>query len=207
MGEINREDMLELTRRMTIKRNCFSRIAGAYIDKDGYVDGTFNIHFLKLTPKEQQKNLNIAKAVLLGKTNIQLKEYTFQKENRKRTWQLLKTLRDCGLKNDGILDIFYEVLGENYKAKGNYGVYFFFGAYDVPKKAEDKENLWESEEVYSFILCSLCPVHGDYEPGEPEWGFLFPIFKNRSSDEERIHIFQADEKDVQMEQLKSILLS
>ena len=50
-------------------------------------------------------------------------------------------------------------------------------------------------------------MHGDYEPGEPEWGFLFPIFKNRSSDEERIHIFQADEKDVQMEQLKSILLS
>ena len=26
--EINREDMLELTRRMTIARNCFGRIAG-----------------------------------------------------------------------------------------------------------------------------------------------------------------------------------
>ena len=29
MGKINREDMLELTRRMTLKRNCFDRIAGA----------------------------------------------------------------------------------------------------------------------------------------------------------------------------------
>lgn len=28
MGKINREDMLELTRRMTLKRNCFDRIAG-----------------------------------------------------------------------------------------------------------------------------------------------------------------------------------
>ena len=42
MGTINRDDMLELTRRMTLKRNCFDRIAGAYLDKDGFVDGTFN---------------------------------------------------------------------------------------------------------------------------------------------------------------------
>ena len=31
MGKINREDMMELTRRMTLKRNCFDRIAGAYL--------------------------------------------------------------------------------------------------------------------------------------------------------------------------------
>ena len=37
--------MLELTRRMTPSRNCFSRIAGAYMDEEGYEDGTFNIHF------------------------------------------------------------------------------------------------------------------------------------------------------------------
>lgn len=36
MGEINRDDMLELTRRMTLKRNCFDRIAGAYFDDDGF---------------------------------------------------------------------------------------------------------------------------------------------------------------------------
>lgn len=35
MGEINREDMLELTRRMTLKRNCFDKIAGAYLDEEG----------------------------------------------------------------------------------------------------------------------------------------------------------------------------
>ena len=55
-GKINREDMLELTRRMTLSRNCFSRIAGAYFDEDGFVDGTFNKHFLKLTSKERQDN-------------------------------------------------------------------------------------------------------------------------------------------------------
>ena len=43
---INREDMLELTRRMTVKRSSMTRIAGAYMDREGYVDGTFNTNFL-----------------------------------------------------------------------------------------------------------------------------------------------------------------
>ena len=44
---INREDMLELTRRMTPSRTCMDRIAGGYMDEDGFLDGSFNIHFLK----------------------------------------------------------------------------------------------------------------------------------------------------------------
>ena len=63
MGKINREDMLELTRRMTLKRNCFDRIAGAYLDEEGFVDGTFNKHFQKLSTKDQKSNLEIAKTV------------------------------------------------------------------------------------------------------------------------------------------------
>ena len=35
---IDREDMLELTRRMTIARNCFNRVAGAYMDEEGFID-------------------------------------------------------------------------------------------------------------------------------------------------------------------------
>ena len=57
MITIDREDMLELTRRMTVKRHCFSRIAGAYMDEEGFVDGTFNTHFLNLTTKEKETYL------------------------------------------------------------------------------------------------------------------------------------------------------
>ena len=107
MGKINREDMLELTRRMTNKRNCFSRIAGAYMDEEGFV------------ASDQTRNLAIA-------------------------------------------------------------------------MASDKAELWESEEVYPFLMCAICPVSGDYEPGKPEYGFLFPAFKDRSGDEHRINIYHAD---------------
>ena len=74
MNQINREDMLELTRRMTLKRNCFDRIAGAYLDRDGFVDGTFNKNFRQLSLPDQQKNLDIAKTIPFSETNVALKE-------------------------------------------------------------------------------------------------------------------------------------
>lgn len=192
MEKINREDMLELTRRMTLKRNCFSRIAGVYLDEEGYVDGTFNRHFQKLSAKEQQINLDIAKAIPFSDTNVELKEYYFSETDRKpgSIWQLLMALKECELKNDAMLDVLYEEFGKRYQADGEYAVYLFYGSYDVPLKANDKESLWESEEVYQFIICAVCPVSGDYEPGKPECGFLFPAFKERSSDIHRIDIFQ-----------------
>ena len=55
MERINRKDMVELTRRMILERNCFDRIAGIYFDEEGYVDGTFNRHYQRLAVKDQQK--------------------------------------------------------------------------------------------------------------------------------------------------------
>lgn len=207
MGKINREDMLELTRRMTLKRNCFDRIAGAYMDEEGFVDGTFNKHFQKLSAKDQQINLDIAKTIPFSETNVQLQEYAFGEADRKpgSVWQLLMALKECGLKNDAMLDVFYEEFGGRYHAGGSYAVYFFHGSYDVPLKASDKESLWESEEVYQFLICAVCPVDGDYEPGAPECGFLFPAFKDRSSDTERIDIYVADGDSQRAEDLRQIL--
>jgi len=207
MDKINREDMLELTRRMTLKRNCFSRIAGAYLDEGGFVDGTFNKHFQRLSAKDQQINLDLAKAIPFSDTNVELKEYTFGEADRRpgSIWQMLMALKECELKNDAMLDIFYEEFGQRYRADGAYAVYFFYGSYDVPLKASDKESLWESEEVYQFLICAVCPVSGDYEPGKPECGFLFPAFKDRSSDIHRIDIFQASASPVHGKDLKKII--
>ena len=80
----NEKNKLELTRRMTISRNCFSRVVGAYFDEEGYVDGTFNIHFLKLSKADQGKNLKLAKAIPFADTNRQLKEYVFPETAKSR---------------------------------------------------------------------------------------------------------------------------
>ena len=66
---INRDDMLELTRRMTPARTSFVRMAGCYTDSDGEYDGSFNIHFLKLSGSEKARNLAIAKKIPFAESN------------------------------------------------------------------------------------------------------------------------------------------
>lgn len=188
---IDRKDMLELTRRMTVARNCFSRIAGAYMDEEGFIDGTFHTHFLKLSRADQEKTIKIAKAVPFAKPNEQLKNFRIKPQPgiRDGMWQLLMALRECELKNDALLYNLYEYIGEHYQPGYPYGIYVFYGNYDVPVKGSDRENQWESEEVYRFLICSISPLVGDYEMGTPQAGFLFPAFANRSTDAEGIHVF------------------
>lgn len=192
---INREDMLELTRRMTPKRTSMTRIAGSYMDADGFVDGTFNTNFLKLSGTDKEKNLAIAKTIPFAETNKNLKQYKFAPNAMKAgsMWQLLMGIKTSGLKNDALLETFYELVAEVYKTNHDYAIYVFHDRYDVPVKAADHERMGESEEVYEYIICTICPVSDDYEPGIPEWGFLFPAFTDRSEDRNYINIFQPKE--------------
>lgn len=137
---INREDMMELTRRMTLSRNCFSRLAGAYMDEEGFIDGTFHTHFLKLSKAEQEKNLKLAKAIPFAKTNEQLKSHSIGSSSEFR--KLLLALRECELKNDALLYNLYEYIGERHQPGYPYGIYVFYGTYDVPRKGTDHTSQW-----------------------------------------------------------------
>lgn len=192
--KINREDMLELTRRMTVKRNCFSRIAGAYIDEEGYVDGTFNRHFWNLSAKEQEENLAIAKTIPFAETNERVKEYKLssKSEGPGSFYQTMMALRESRLKNDALLEVVYEFMAEELEKGSPYAIYFYYGNYDIPIKAQDKEQLEDSEEVYEFLLCAICPVHGDYEVDTPTTGFMFPAFSDRSADIHGVDVFAVD---------------
>ena len=202
---INREDMLELTRRMTPARNCFARIAGAYMDEEGYDHSTFNLNFRRLAEKEARRNLAMAKAVPFAETNEQLKEYRFPTgEQRKRSmWSLLTAMKNGEMKDDALLSVFYELMGESYRTTSSYRISMFYGSYDVPVKGTDGAWLEGSEEVYDFLVCAVAPTDEEYEPGETEFGFLFPAFKERSGDSGWINIF--DRKGIQGEVIRKIL--
>ena len=135
--------MLELTRRMTPARTSFTRIAGCYVDKEGDFDGSFTVNFLKLSQKDKTKNLEIAKTIPFSKTNIQLKRYKIDATSREvqGVVQLLNAIKDCGLKNDALMDTLYDIIMENYESREPYGVMIFHDRYDVPVKTSDKVHL------------------------------------------------------------------
>lgn len=204
---INREDMLELTRRMTLSRTSFTRIAGAYMDKDGEMDGSFNTNFLNLSAGEKEKNLAIAKTIPFSETNVQLKKYDFSADNpsTRNMWQLLTGIKECGLKNDALMYTFYEIVAEQYKSNKDYAIFVFHDRYDVPIKATDKERMGESEEVYEYLICAICPLEGEYEPGKPECGFLYPAFSDRSCDDTHINLYCGDKELSSVRFMESLL--
>ncbi len=188
--QINREDMLELTRRMTVKRNCFTRIAGGYMDEEGYVDGSFNRNFLALEKKLQEKNIALAKTVPFAESNKELVGIHFDKEEMtSECYQAFSALRKCQLKNDALLESIYEMIGEKYQSKTPYAIYVFSGTYDIPVKGTDKESQWESEEVYEFVICVITDLEEEYETGAVRMGFLFPAFADRSTDIEGMNVY------------------
>ena len=159
---INREDMLALTRRMTVKRTSITRIAGGYMDIDGFIDGTF--------------------------------KFSDDQRNPDSMWKLLMGMRACGLKNDALMETFYEIIGEHYQADEDYAIYVFHDRYDIPAKGLDHIRQGESERMYEYILCVICPLSGEYEPGEPECGFLFPAFVDGGAAMNYVDIYQEDEE-------------
>ena len=112
-------------------------------------------------------------------------------------YQLLQAIQQCGLKNDALMELLYEQIADGYPVDDEFAVFVFHGVYDVPLKGTDKEDLWESEEVYDFIICTVSPMKAAYEPAEPVFGFLYPAFCDRSADKEKIDIFHADSEKVQ----------
>jgi len=191
---IDRSDMLELTRRMTLTRSCFDRIAGAYMTREGEIDNTFNVSYLNQKAADKTKYLANAKTVPFSKTNEQLKEHRFPEEGKGKDsmWQLLMGIRNCGLKNDLLMEVLYEQIGIFYETMTDYGISVIHGVYDVPMKSTDKGYLYESEIVYDFMICTVCPLLEDYELGKPEYGFLFPAFSYRCGDEGAIDVFNRD---------------
>ncbi len=204
---IYREDMLELTRRMTPARTSITRVAGCYIDRDGEFDGSFNVNFLNLSVSDKTENLKLAKTVPFSDTNRNLKKYEFVPELQKpgSMWQMLMAMKECGLKNDALMDTFYDVVMERYHSASEYAVLVFHDRYDIPAKAADKERLGESEEVFEYLICVICPIFGEYVKGEPECGFLFPAFTDRCGDLNHGNGYQKNPGKPHMELVSKIL--
>jgi hypothetical protein len=204
---IDRQDMLELTRRMTVARNCFDRISGCYFDRDGEVDDTFNSRFLNLSTADKTANLKIAKAIPFSRTNDQLVEYRYDAEDRRAgsMWQLLLGILKSELRDDALLDILYEQIGRQLRMPEPMGVYLFHGVYDIPVKGTDHQYIGESEEIYPFLIGAVGPVTDDYTMKKPDYGFLYPAFSFRSADINAIDIFESDPNETH-EKLTELLL-
>ena len=133
-------------------------------------------------------------------------------------------LKNSQLKDDLLLDDFYNSIINNYDYEGNFLILIFHDAYDIITKTKDNAKLDESEEVYEYILCAICPVElskaglryfeeensiksrtRDWVVEAPSNGFVFPAFINRTTDVNSIMYYTKNAKDTHPELMENVL--
>lgn len=222
---MQKKDILELKRRLKKGECTFTKMRGCYVDSQKNILLHINETFLNLEEEEFYKYLEIAKKALSGTIGNNLLELSFLREEEGvEAQKFFLGLRDSGLKSDGLLDVLYDRIIKEYDYAGNYLILLFHDAYDVITKTTDNNKLDESEEVYEYVLCAICPVEltkaglgyhkeqniiapriRDWVVSVPESGFLFPAFSDRSSDVNAMGYFVKDAKKAQPEFMRNAL--
>ena len=221
---MNKKDILELKRRFKKDACTFTRLCGCYVDADRNKVTTFGETFLNLEDEEFYKYLEIAKKVMSGTigNNILELEFPTAEEAPGGRQQFLMGLRKSALKSDELMDAFYDLVIDSYDYVGNYLILVFHDAYDVMTKTSDNNKLDESEEVYEYLLCAICPVSltkpglgyredenrigpriRDWVVGVPDTGFVFPAFTDRSTDIHSVMFYTRDTKTPHAEFMES----
>ena len=200
---MNKKEVLELKRRFKKEAATFPRVCGCYVDGNHNKVCKFGNTFLNLEEDEFYKYLEIANKALSGTIGNNLLELKFpiEEEEVGGRQHILMALRASKLEDENLLDTFYDLVIDTYDHAGNYLIVLFHDAYDVMTRTKDNNNLDESEEVYEYLICAICPVDlskpglgfleeehrigprvRDWVVGAVDTAFLFPAFNDRSTD-------------------------
>ncbi|WWU66010.1 DUF4317 domain-containing protein [Clostridium baratii] len=223
---MRKKDILELKKRFKKDYCTFSKMCGCYVNGEKNIILKFRETFLNLEEDEYFKYLEIAKKVLSGTIGNNILELNFPlNEDLINEKQIsLMQLKNSQLNDDTLLDDFYKSIIDNYNYTGNFLILIFNDSYDVLTKTKDNQKLDESEEVYEYVLCAICPVELS-EPGlryfeeensikarirdwivkPPINGFVFPAFIDRSSDVNSVMYYTKNAKDTHPELMENAL--
>ncbi|WMJ81601.1 DUF4317 domain-containing protein [Clostridium sp. MB40-C1] len=223
---MKRKDILELKKRLKKDHCTFTKICGCYVNSEKNIILNFRESFLNLDEDEYFKYLEIAKKVLSGTIGNNILELNFPlNENLENEKQIsLFKLKKSQLKDDALLEDFYKSIIDSYDYTGNFLILVFHDAYDVITKTTDNAKIDESEEIYEYILCAICPVSlsepglryfeeekkikariRDWVVNVPTLGFVFPAFINRASDVNSIMYYTKNAKEPHPELMENAL--
>ena len=201
---MNKKEVLEIRKQFTPENCAITRICGCYVDHEKAKRLQTNTAFLSMPEEEGYKYIDMFRKTLSGKIgrNLLNLEIPLEEEMPGGVQEFLLQLRDSKLQDDMLLEEFYDKVIENYICAGNYYIVLIHAMYDIPGRASDQTELYDaSEDVYEYLLCSICPVElskaglcydeeenqiterrREWEVGVPVKGFLFPAFNDRNTD-------------------------
>ncbi len=201
---MNEKEISEIRRRFRPDKSNITHVRGCYVNERREIVSQFD-QSLAMLPQEENENLiNVLRRTLSGTQGKNLIDMSFttQQVVDSDEHRLLMALRNSALQDEEAVQAFFERVIESYTQEGTYLILLAYDTYDIPYRAKDGEKLEDaSSDVYSYILCSICPVkqtkpvlgynvpenefHNrgiDWLVSAPALGVLFPAFNDRSCD-------------------------
>ena len=201
---MNDKEIGEIRRHLRRDRSNITKIYGCFVNDNREIISEFSQSTGMMPENEGDKYFALFKRVLsgsVGKNLIDLSFKTAQVAQGAPEHKLLMDLRECKLSDDELLHGFFQKIIDTVTLEGNYLILIGCDSYDVPFKGKDDiSDADKSEEVYTYLICAICPVKKTkanlhYVPEEklfhdgamnqpvsaPVLGFLFPAFDNRST--------------------------
>ena len=200
---MNEKEIAELRRRFRADHSNITAVRGCYVNEKREVVAEFRQSMTMCSREESEQILALLKKSLSGTLGKNLAEIEFETQQvvSGEEHALLMALRKSGLDDDDAVHEFFRRTIEATNMEGNYLILLAHDNYDVPYRSKDGESEGrDSEEVFSYIVCSLCPIKltkpqlgfhvdenrfcniaADWIVSAPELGFLFPAFDDRAT--------------------------
>lgn len=223
---MNKKEVAEIRRQYVPERCTISRICGCYVDAEKNIKTTMKEAFLSLPEDDAFKYFTIFKKTLSGTVgrNLVNLDFPLEEEHEGGHQEFLLKLRNSKLKDDALVEEFYNRIIDTFPFGENYYIILIHVAYDVPGKATDGTEMYDaSDNVFEYLLCSLCPVHlskpglgyneakncienriPDWIVDQPMKGFLFPAFNDRYTDIHSMLYYTKNATDLQEDFLKNM---
>lgn len=224
---MNKKEITEIKKQFNERHCSISKICGCYVDGDKNIKTTFKQSFLSLETEEMFKYFEILRKSLSGSIgkNLRTLEFPLDSESEGGTQEFLLNLRNSKLLDDDMINSYYKKILDNYDYVGNYLIIVVHDSYDVPGKTSDNIDMDDaSDEVYEYILTSICPVNLSkpglsYNPDDnlfvnrirdwvvemPETAMLFPAFNDRTADIHSLLYYSKDGNDLHDVFIENIL--
>ncbi len=223
---MKKNDILELKKRFKKDQCTFTRICGCFVNSEKKIILELKETFLNLDEDDYFKYLEIAKKVLSGTVgnNILGLNFPSSGETMDSKQDSLIQLKKSKLKDDDLLNDLYKSIIDNYIFDGNYLILIYHDVYDIITKTTDNFKVDESEEVFEYVLCAICPVSlsapglsyyeeenaiksrmRDWVVDVPINGFIYPAFIDRSPDVNSIMYYTKNPRDIHPELMEDTL--
>lgn len=197
---MNEKETGELRRRITPDKTSINRLRGCLVSETGEILSTFNNTLGLLSESEGEKLLSIIKKTLSGAHGRNLIDIEFDTQQvlAGEEHKLLSELRASSLENDEAVNELYKRIIESVHIEGSYIILLASDRYDVFGYTSDGKKNEDSATVFSYFLCSVCPIKltkpalsfyaNEFHSigassviSSPELGFMFPAFDNRAA--------------------------